>query len=91
MSTVSKNFLNLKLASSLLHSKNENSSDDIKLEGTLPQFKEEETRGKPQRPQKRRKKSSFNLLRIPQLLMLGYASEESKRRCASIEGPGLRS
>ena len=73
----SKNFLNLKLASGFLH---KNASDDTQLEAAFPNEPKDGQARRPQRPQRRKKKSSYNLLRIPQLLMLGYASEESKRR-----------
>ena len=80
----SKNFLNLKLASGLLS--NKNASADTQLEAAIPQ-EQNSTNAKAQKRQRGAKKRSFNLLRIPQLLMLGYASEESTRRCVDISYP----
>lgn len=81
-----KNFLDLRLPSSLFSSKNASDDAEYKLEAALSvedqleggKHKQVQTQ-KQQRPKERTQKS-FNLLRIPQLLMLGYASEESTRR-----------
>ena len=75
----SRNFLNLKLSSSLFGSRN--ASDDTQLEAALPADKHEKP--EPPQPRRRTKERSFDLLRIPLLLMLGYASEESTRRYLS--------
>jgi hypothetical protein len=68
-----RNFL-----SRALSNRHTSNNTQLDSEAALPQSIHDDP-DRPSQPQKR--ESSYNLLRIPLLLMLGYPSEETTRQC----------